>query len=283
MRRLITALTVVFLAVLAAPCQTTPPPEPQATPAFATPEQQTAFDTAKQDFAAGRFSAAFAALRPLQEQLPGDIDLLRFTCEAALDSGDTAFPIAKLMPLTEAKPGQWQELMLLARAYAQARDLDRREATLSAITAAFNSGRHPKLSAINQFLIERVPLPDGRMDIYYVLSPYSRYNISMTAWLYNAAGQQRYHLTLETSDFDQPLWAKSHPQQAADGMRLYSLDGYSPPVAGPNGTRSQTHATFGFLDGKPSYETVRERWMGIATNKSGPMSTTSGIPLPAKP
>jgi hypothetical protein len=87
-------------------------------------------------------------------------------------------------------------------------------------------------------------------------------------------------VTLESNDFDQPLWAKQHPKEAAAGMRMFSMDGYSEPIPGPNGTATQTHTTYGFFDGRPSYDTVRDKMIAVANGKGSAISSTSGIPMP---
>jgi hypothetical protein len=277
------SLTLLLSLAFAAGAQIVPPPEPQSTPVLSKPADQDAYDQAKANFSAGHFAEAFATLRTLHDHLADDIDLLRFTCEAALDSNENAYVISALATITATRPGNWQELMLLARAYAQSHDATSRDATLAKLTEEYNSNRHPKLNAINQFLIERIPIPSGRMDIYYALAPWSRYKIYEMARVYNASGQQVQRLTLESSDFDQPLWAKSHPDQAAQGVRMFSLDGYGETQPGPNGTSTQTHSTFGFLDGKPTYDALRDRWITITTGKSGPLSTSKFNTAPPTP
>lgn len=258
--------------------QQIPPVEPQSTPAFATPEQGARFEVATQKAAAGQWSNALTELKPLHEALPDDLDLTRFTAEVALNSGDTAYAIAQLKPIVASKPGSWQELMLLARADAEAHDAASRDAALATLVGLHHSGQHPELSALQAFLIERVTLPDGHMDLYYSLVPWSRYQIYEMAGVFNAAGQRIQRITLESNDFDQPLWAKEHPQQAAQGMRMFSMDSYTEQFAS-DGTHTQTHATIGFFDGRPSYDTVLKKMVGTASGKAAPLSTTSGIPM----
>jgi hypothetical protein len=263
----------------AASGQQTPPAEPQSTPNFATVQQKAQFEMAQQDAAAAHWSDALAKLKPLHDLLPDDVDLTRFTAEAAINSGDTAYAIAQLQPIAAAKPGSWQELMLMARAYAQAHEAASRDAALSTLSELYDSRRHPKLNSVQVFLIERIALPDGSVDLYYSLEPWSRYKIYEMARVFNASGQQVRRITLESNDFDQPTWAQQHPALAAQGMRMFSMDGYTEQYTA-DGSHTQTHATYRFFDGRPGYDTVRDEMVAIASGKTGPMSTTSGIPMP---
>jgi len=258
--------------------QQTPVGEPQTTPKFAAPEQQAQFETAKKAAGAGLWGDALAALKPLHQQLPDDADLTRFTAECALDAGDAAYALAQVEPLVEDKPGNWQERMLMARAYAEMHDAAKRDASLQSLAESYASGRHAKLNSVQVFLVERVALAKGHMDLYWSLVPWSPYHIFEMARVFDAAGQQVERLTLESGDGDQPLWAQQHPQQAAQGMRMFSMDGYTDQIAA-NGQHTQTHFTYGFFDGRPSYDAVRDKMAAIAEGKAGPMSSRSGIPV----
>lgn len=271
----------LLFGVAGAPAQQMPPAEPQTAPAVTSPDQQAQFDAAKRAAAAGLWGDALAALKPLHQQLPDDADLTRFTAESALDAGDVAYAIAQLKPLVEAKPGNWQEMLLMARAYAETHDAAARDAMLARLVELHTAGRHEKFNAVQVFLVERVALPKGHLDLYFSLVPWSRYNIFVMARVFDATGQQVQRITLESGDGDQPLWAKQHPDLAAKGMRMFSMDGYTEQY-GSNGQHTQTHATYGFFDGRPAYDAVRDRMVVIASGKGGPMSTLQGIPMPAK-
>jgi hypothetical protein len=281
MIRVATVTCICVLGLATASGQQTPPGEPQSTPSFATAEQQAQFETAKQEAASAHWSVALAKLRPLHALLPDDVDLTRFTAEVAINSGDTAYALGQLKPLVAANAGNWQELMLMARAYAQAQDAASRDAALAALMELHASGQHPKLNEVQAFLIERIALPDGHIDLYYSLIPWSRYQIYERARIFDATGQQVQRITLESNDFDQPLWAQQHPKEAARGMRMFSMDAYTERFA-PDGSHTQTHATYGFFDGRPSYDTVRAKVVRTVSGKPAPMSMTSGIPMPSR-
>lgn len=79
----------------------------------------------------------------------------------------------------------------------------------------------------------------------------------------------------------QPIFQKEHPAEAAKGERRFSMDGYSEQQHGPNGTATQTHATYGFFDGRPTYDTFRDRALTIAQGQSSLVSGASGTLTPA--
>ena len=129
---------------------------------------------------------------------------------------------------------------------------------------------------MQQVLLERIPESKGTIRIWYSLEPWGRYKTYLFARIYDDAGQQVERVTLESSDFDQPLFAKEHPDLAARGDRRFSLDGYGEDQHLPNGTVTQTHSTFGFFDGQPPYDTVRARIVQIAQQQAAaPISQTT--------
>lgn len=69
-------------------------------------------------------------------------------------------------------------------------------------------------------------------------------------FLISQQGQAPYRIALESDDYDQIMAQELNPQKTgtpAAGQRRYSLDRYG----------TNTHATYKFYDGEPSYETVR--------------------------
>ncbi len=275
-----TALLSYALVTSALLCQQAPPSVTGAASGTSalTAEQTLAFRAAGESAAGGKWSDAFAKLKSIHEAAPGNTQIAKFTAEAAINSGDAAYALAIVKPLLQASPQDWQARALLARTYAETHQDAARDAELQQLTTLHASTTDPQFRQQTQVIIERDPLPSGRLDIYYSLQPWSRYNIYEMGRVYNADGKQTLRITLESSDFEQPIWAKQHPDLAAKGERMYSMDGYrDQPPATPGGQGTQTHYTFGFFDGRPAYNTVRDRMIAIANGKGQPMSSTSGI------
>jgi len=59
------------------------------------------------------------------------------------------------------------------------------------------------------------------------LQSWRQYKIWNYARIFNTGGQVILRSTIESSDFDQPLFAKQRPQETAQGECLFSLDGHS--------------------------------------------------------
>jgi hypothetical protein len=250
-----------------------------AVPAL-TAEQQASLASARQDFGAKNFTAALAIMRGLHEQRPDDATITDGTAETAIEAGDGAYATSILKAQEANSPADWRARTFLARAYAESGQVVARDAELKSLMALHASTTDPAFAKLNEFLLERVSAGSGHVDFHYSVQPWSRYNIYVMARVFDGDGKQTYRITLESSDMDQTLFAKDHPDLAAKGVRVFTLDGYSEPQPGPNGTHSQTHATFGFLHGQPTYDETKSRMLAIAAGKNGPMSTTSGIPIP---
>ncbi len=263
----------VLLATLASPLA-------NAGQAPALSAQQSAdFAAAQRTFAAGDWASAYDKLRPLHEAEPSNTLLAKYTAESAINTGNAAYAQSILTPVLATAPDDWQAHTLQARIFAEARNDAARDSELRQLTTLHGSTTDPRFRQQTQVLLERDQLQAGHVDLFYSLQPWSRYNIYQMARVYNSQGKQTLRITLESGDFDQPNWAKQHPDLAAKGERAFSMDGYSDqPPAQPGGQPTQTHMTYGFFDGQPQYNTVRDRMLAIAAgNATAPISSTSGI------
>ena len=245
-----------------------------------TADQQEQFAAARKDFAAEHWADALARLKPLHQARPADANLTKFTAESAINTGDTTYAIDLLKPIRAESPDDWQARSILVHAYAQAHQESARDAELRDLTALHRGTADPAFQKVLQVVTERVPLNNGGAAVlYYSLQPWSRYNIQQMARVYDAKGQQIQRVTLESSDADQALWADSHKKQAAAGMRVFTIDGYTEQTSA-SGQKSQTHSTYGFLDGQPTYDAFRDRVVSIAQGKASASSSTSGLTTP---
>ena len=93
----------------------------------------------------------------------------------------------------------------------------------------------------------------------------------------DASGKIFLRITIESSDGDQPLFAQEHPKEAERGMRAFTLDAYRESGLNSNGQRTQTHFTYQFYVGQPSYEDVRKAFLDIANGKAKPVSSRTGL------
>ena len=277
-------LTGVLLIALTLPldvaaAQTPAAAQPQTAPGSAmTADQTLDFGVARESFAAGKWADAYAKLKPIHEAVPGNTLVAKFTAEAVINTGDAAYAQSILTPLLAATPDDWQARSLQARIHAEAHNDAARDAELKQLTVQHANTADARFHQLTTILIERDTLPGGgHLDLFYSLQPWSRYNIYEMARVYDASGKQALRITLESADFDQVSWAKQHPDLAAKGERMFSLDGYRDQPATATVQATQTHYTYGFLDGRPPYDVVRDRMIAIASGKGAVQSSTSGI------
>jgi hypothetical protein len=238
----------------------------------ATPQQKQQFDVASQAFTSQHYAEALAGFKALLQELPGDPLLSKFAAESDLNCGDGKFAVDTLRPVVQTNPDDWQASALLAHAYAATGDNKARDAAMVHMLELRQKGVTPPDMQV--YILETIKVGDNTLVIRPSLVPWGPYKVHFLGQLMNAQGQIFFRMTLESSDFDQRSFARDHPKEAAAGLRRFSLDGYR--QTGPN---TQTHMTFGFYEGEPPYETVREKFLSIAENKEHPTSMLSGLPV----
>jgi hypothetical protein len=239
------------------------------------PQQKQQFDDAGKAYREHRFADSFAIHRLLLKDFPGDPILLKFAGETAIQSGDSAFAVNMLKPLAQADPDDWQAAALLTRACAETGDKSGRDAGMAHMLDLHSRGITPP--QMQQYAVESVKLGENTLLINTSLVPWGYYKVYALGKVSDSAGTVFLSISVESSDFDQPEFAKEHPDEAAKGMRLFSLDAYRETGLNSNGQRTQTHYTYKFFEGQPSYETIRVEFISIASGKSTPISSRSGL------
>jgi hypothetical protein len=235
-----------------------------------TPEQKQQYDGAVMNFNGQNYADSLVHYKALLKDLPNDPILLKFSAEAALNTGDTAYALNNLKPVAQANPDDWQAAGLLTRAYAESGDKTNRDAGIAHMIELHKRGITP--AHLQQYLLEHVLVDGKTVLIFTSLEPWGHYKVYNYAQVYDEDAHLALRLTLESNDSDQPLFARQHPTEAAAGARLFSIDGYSGTAAGSDTQHTETHATYKFFTGQPSYDTVRETFLSIASDKSSPVS-----------
>lgn len=242
------------------------------------PEQQENFDGAVRLFNAQRYSEALTKFQQILSVLPQEASdrrtVAKYAAEAAINTGDRDFALRILKPIEAADGNDWQAAGLLARIYAETGQKQQRDAELAHLVDLHKRVVQSPIAKLQQILLERIPVMNGSILVWYSLEPWGKYKTYLFSRVYDQAGHQVLRVTLESSDLDQLLFAKEHPDEAARGVRLFSLDGYGEVQTLPNGGRSGSHMTFGFYDGEPPYDTVRDRIIQIAEGRDKPLSQT---------
>ncbi len=245
-----------------------------------TVEQQTLFDAAKKDFSEHHPELALQKMKQLHTMVPDNSTLTVGTAETAVIVGEYAYAFSLLKPWIATHPEDWFALEWLARAYAETGNTAERGKTIAAVFKLHETTTNEQFKRTDRFVIERVKLSDGYLDIYYALTPFSLYHIYMLGRQVDANNALVRQITLESNDIDQIGFAKEHPEMAAKGMRRFSMDTYSASKPGPNGTATQTQALIGFMDGQPSYDETKARMLKVANGDAPPVATRSGLPVP---
>ncbi len=117
---------------------------------------------------------------------------------------------------------------------------------------------------------------ENTMLIRTSLEPWGPYKVYDLGQVLDSDGKIFLRITLESSDGDQPMFAKEYPKEA-EGLRRFSLDAYRETDLNSNGQRTQTHFTYKFFVGQPSYENVRDEFVKIVERKSQPLSSRTNL------
>ncbi len=238
------------------------------------------FAVAGKAFGAGDYPAALVDFKKLIAEEPENAVYKKFASEAALNVGDAGFVLQTLPPVEAADSKDWQARLLLARAYAQTADepghKEARDGEIAAVRKLHGEDANSALGKLRDFKLETVREGSTTVEFYPAFAPWGPYHVHLIARTYDAAKQPGLRITLESGDGDQGLFAKQHPAESAAGLRSFSLDGYGPDQTGPNGEHIQTHYTFAFFVGEPSYDAVRERVLAVVSGKLKALSSRSG-------
>ena len=245
-----------------------------------TAEQQTLFNAAKKDFGERHPELALEKMKQLHAMVPENPTITDGTAETAVTLGDDAYALSLLKPWVATHSEDSFALEWLARAYAESGDAAGRDATIAAVLKLHQTTTNEQFKRADRFVVERVKLAQGLLDIYYALVPFSPYHIHMLGRQVDANNALVRQITLESNDIDQVSFAKEHPDMAAKGVRRFSMDTYSASRPGPNGTATQTQALIGFMDGQPSYDEVKARMLKVAGGEISPAASRSGVPVP---
>jgi len=242
------------------------------------PQQKELFDNAGKAYGEHRYADSLAIHQLLLKDFPGDPILLKFACEDALNNGDAAFAVKALQPIAQADPDDWQAAAMLTRACAESGDTSCRDAGIAHMLDLHQRGITPP--RFLQYAVENVKLGENTMLISTSLVPWGYYKIYANGKVFDSTGKLFLSITLESNDMDQPGFAKEHPDEAAKGMRSFSLDAYRETGLNEKGQRTQTHYTFKFFVGQPSYATIRDEFLKVANGTTSPVSSTSGLIVP---
>ncbi len=241
-------------------------------------QQKQQFDDAWKAYQQHQYAESLAMYQALLKDFPGDPILLKFESEDQLGSGDAASALAALKPIEQADPDDWQAASLLARACAETGDKACRDAQIAHMLDLHARGITPP--RFQQYAVENVKVDDKNLLINTSLVPWGNYKIYAMAKLTDSTGKLLMSITLESNDFDQPGFAKEHPDDAAKGVRRFSIDTYTETGTDSAGNRTQTQGLYKFIDGQPSYEAIRGEFLKIAAGQGAPIAGRTNLKVP---
>lgn len=235
-------------------------------------QEQTEYKQAVQAVNSSKYAEAISIYEELLRAHTSDAFLTKCLAESEINAGDPAKAQGQLKPIVAASADDWQAAILLARTYAQQSQAAQRDAELEHIAKLHQSGVVP--AQMQQFLLERDSVKGNRtLLIYHSLVPWGHYHVYEYARLLDSEGKLLQRFTLESDDNDQPSFAKNYPVEAAAGKRLFSYDGYVFGPANTNGTATETHITYSFIEGKPLYTDVKAQFLKEAAGVAAPISS----------
>jgi hypothetical protein len=240
-----------------------------------TPQQKVQFDDGMRAFGAKDYAAALANYKLLLNQLPSDSFLSKCASEAALNVGETSFAVRTLKPVAETNQRDWQAAALLTRACAESGDVPCRNDGISHMLDLHKGGFVP----IQQFIIEDVKVAENHMKIWFSLIPWGPYRVYVFGQVLDAGGKIFMRVTLESGDADQKPEIRDS-QQTSERLRRFSLDAYRDTGLNSDGKMTQTHYTYKFFNGQPSYDSVRSEFIDIVSGKSTAVSSRTNLVVP---
>jgi hypothetical protein len=285
------AVSAVLAAILIAPVYAQAPAVPaprqqsdtletqQDLQARLTASQQQSFDSAMLALKEKRYADALEIEKKLLAELPGDLLLAEYASETALNIDDPLFAVTQLQPVVASAPRDWRAALLLVRACGQAANGTCRNKEMRHLADLHRDGILP--ARVASYLVEKVKVGSNTVAIGMFIEPWGRYGAHAMAELTDDSGKRLQRVFLESADFDQTIFAKENPAAAAKGLRSFSLDGYLDTGTNDQGQHTETHVTYNFYVGQPSYDVLRADLVKIATGNAKVLSNRTGIPTAA--
>lgn len=215
-----------------------------------------------------RYAEALARYREGLEHLPDDPSLLYNASTAAVLVGDFATAAPYLKQLVGVYPNDWQSRAKLIQTYQALGDLKARDVQRVALFDLRRRGggedkEQPEMSLSRQQVYCRERLEVAGLKVmafehFELKGPRAlRYAFIV---LDESGDREARRISLGSYDFTNDVWAESNKEKAAQGGRLFHLDGYSPGG----------HATYGFYHPEPTYDEVRAAVIKILEGEKKP-------------
>jgi tetratricopeptide (TPR) repeat protein len=196
-------------------------------------------------FRQGDYARALRIFRQVTAADPSDIVASNVAANSSLRLKDYPSAITSFKSALQLQPDEYHNVSGLMRAYTLSGMAPERDELRKHILDLEHSG---KLPANFNYVFETFDVGDKKIEVAEFPTIQGVYGERYRFKVFNNAGKQIFCVTVESDAASQPTWAKQHPKEAAAGGRGFSIHGYA----------SESHSTYGFYNGEPPHDQVRE-------------------------
>jgi tetratricopeptide (TPR) repeat protein len=214
------------------------------------------------------YAGALQIFRQVITADPSDIVAYNISANCSMRLKDYPAAIDSFQHALQLRPDEHHNVSGLIRAFTLAGMTKERDELRKHISELEQAG---KLPATFNYVFETFDVDDKKVEVAEFPKIQGFFGERYRFKVFNSAEKEVFCVVLESDAAEQPAWAREHPKEAASGGRKFSLDGYA----------SDSHSTYGFYDGEPPYEQVRDEAKQIlAGKKQATIKTKYSKPQP---
>ena len=217
-------------------------------------------------FRANDCPSAIKLFRQVTASNPADIVAYNMSGNCSLQLKDYLAAIDAFKHALQIHADEWHNISGLIHAYTLAGMTQERDELQKHIGELERDGKLPDTFA---YVFETFQVANQQVEVSKYPKITGFYGERYRFNVYNKDGTLVFRVALESAELEQPRWAKEHKELAAAGGRRFSLDGYS----------SEGHYTYGFYDGEPEYQKLREEVEQVLTGKKPALSHSTSDKL----
>ena len=185
-------------------------------------------------------------------------NLLAATAALNLYKGDLAVKYAE--KARDLDPSNWKIHTTLVAAYAAAGEKEQRDRERETLHKLHDDPHAPEAMQTKGFLLEMFPVKQYKVEAVEYFHPVDKLHIYYRFVIRNSAGKRVWQIDVESNDFDQNSWAKSHPDEAAAGKRQFQLVGEDRDL----------HMDYHMFSGTADYDSIRAHIVQIIQEQTSP-------------
>jgi tetratricopeptide (TPR) repeat protein len=238
--KLPTVARILLLACLAA----SPLAARTAGPSQATPAAAPTIDAGLGALRAGQPAQALAIFRQILAADPNNAVAALYAATAALEQYNGPLAVQYAEKARQLDPQSWKIHTTLVAAYAAAGMKQQRDDE-RALLAKLHASGAPDARQANGFLLEMFRIGSLQVNAIQYFEPVGKFHTYYRFLVRDPATHARREIDVQSNDFDEKSWERTHAARAAQGERHFQL-------TDANGTTD--YRTF---SGKPDYDAIR--------------------------